>query len=64
MIMISRIKIYLNMCNILNNKCVFPTFIKEVGLIVSVKDVFAIDQMVQNSLKSFQRLIVNASLNP
>lgn len=63
-IMIRRIKVYLNMCSISNNKCVFPTFVKGVGLIVSIKDVSAIDKMVQNSLKSFQRLIMNASLNP
>lgn len=63
-IMIRRIKVCLNMCSILNNKCVSPTFVKGVGFIVSVKDVFAIDKMVQNSLKSFQRLIMNASLNP
>lgn len=63
-IMIRRIKVYLNIFSILNNKCVFPTFVKGVGLIVSVKDVFAIDKMVQSSLKSFQRLIMNASLNP
>lgn len=62
--MIRRINVYLNMCSILNNKCVFPTFVKGVGLIVSIKDVFAIDKMVQNTLKTFQRLIMNASLNP
>lgn len=62
--MIRRIKLYLNMCSILNNNCAFPTFVKGVGLIVSVKVVFAIDKMAQNSLNSFQRLIMNASLNP
>lgn len=62
--MIRRIKVYLNMCSILNVKCVFQTFVKGVRLIVSVKDVFAIDKMVQDSLKSFRRLIMNASLNP
>lgn len=58
------IKIHLNTCSILNNKCVFSTFVKGVGLIVSIKDMFAIDKMVRNSLNSFQRLIVNTSLNP
>lgn len=64
MSLVKGIKIYLNMHSILNNKCAFPAFVKRVGLIVSIKDMFAIDKMARNHLKSFERLIVNTSLNP
>lgn len=62
--MVKGIKKHLNICSILNNKGVFPTLVKGVGLIASTQDMFAIDKMVWNSLKSLQRLIVNTSLNP
>lgn len=35
--MVKGIKIHLNMWGILNNKCVFQTFVKGIGLIISVR---------------------------
>lgn len=54
--MVKGIKIHINMCCVLNNKCLFPAFVKEVALIVSAKDMFAIDRMVWNSFEEVSEI--------